>query len=89
MKHRPQVDVEQVVPVVVPRLVHRTAHAKAAGDVAEHVDSAETAQRRRHGGFDLSLIQQVGWREQTLRVLAAVGPLEALTTTGQHQVRTV
>ena len=88
VQHRAHVEVVEEVPVGVRRLVHRAAHAKAAGQVAQHVDAAEARDRRCHRGIDLLRIEQVERREQAFGALVAEGARQAFGfRRDQHQLR--
>ena len=56
--------------------MHRLAHAKAAGDVAQHVDAAEARHRGIDCGVDLSLFQEIRRREHALVIFAVVRAFE-------------
>jgi hypothetical protein len=82
------VQVEQEVPGGVTGLVHRLAHAKAAGDVAQHVDAAEPRQRLLHHGLHLRRVEQVARREQPRGAFSAEGTLQQRrVAVDQHQCR--
>ena len=68
--------------------MHRLAHAKAAGQVAQHIDAPEARHRRRQRGRDLRPVEQVGGQEQPVVARVAKGGLQGFKLPAdQHQPR--
>src|SRR5262249_29117196 len=66
------VHTEEEVPVLVLRLVHRRAHAEAAGDVAQDVDAAEALERFSDGRAHALSVEQVHFQKHLVGAVLQV-----------------
>ena len=75
------------MPHFVGRFVYRRPHAKAARDVAQHVDALEALDRGSHGRLDLGLVEHVCRRKHPTLIRASVDLGQFLpAATEEHQI---